>query len=200
MRKVLLFALILLSVRMSAEDFKILKINTGSVKIGKSTRVVGDVFSDTERIYWKAPKQAIQVLSLDSKKQYIFVSEDFRTHKMKSAKDYLLKNNRMSTRGLFSLSSIRDHMSDNIYWFNPTLVYIDYDPQNGEYFFLKTAESEIVLKVEGRQLVIDESVWNNCEPSPIMVDLYYHYSNSETELIASDILITPLPSELSLNN
>lgn len=95
MRKIVLLALLLVSVSLRAEDFKILFINTESIKIGKTTRVAGDVFSDAEKIFWKDGKQAMKVMSLDTKKQYVLVSEDFRQRKLKSAKDFIVKNNEL---------------------------------------------------------------------------------------------------------
>ena len=198
MRKIVLLALLLLSVSLRAEDFKILFINTESIKIGKTTRVAGDVFSDAEKIYWKDGKQAMKVLSLDTKKQYVLVSEDFRQRKLKSAKDFIVKNNRLSTRGIGNLSSVAALLGDRIYWLNPTLITIDYDLENGEYFFLKVKDKEIRLEMEDQQLVLDDHIWGDNNPSPTEVDLYFHYKDGDNELVNSGILIIPLPSEISL--
>ena len=82
MRKILLYALLLASVSLQAEDFKILFINTESIKIGKNTCVAGDVFSGGDKILWKDRKQAMKVISLETKKQYVLVSEDFKQRKL----------------------------------------------------------------------------------------------------------------------
>ena len=183
MRKIVLLALLLLSVSLRAEDFKILFINTESIKIGKTTRVAGDVFSDAEKIYWKDGKQAMKVLSLDTKKQYVLVSEDFRQRKLKSAKDFIVKNNRLSTRGIGNLSSVAALLGDRIYWLNPTLITIEYEPEEGEFFFLKAKDEEIKLEMDGQQLILDERIWGESVPSQIETDLYFHYKDGENELV-----------------
>lgn len=198
MRKIVLLALLLLSVSLRAEDFKILFINTESIKIGKTTRVAGDVFSDAEKIYWKDGKQAMKVLSLDTKKQYVLVSEDFRQRKLKSAKDFIVKNNRLSTRGIGNLSSVAALLGDRIYWLNPTLITIEYEPEEGEFFFLKAKDEEIKLEMDGQQLILDERIWGESVPSQIETDLYFHYKDGENELVDPGVLIIPLPNEIHL--
>lgn len=198
MRKILLFALLLFSVSLRAEDFKILFINTESIKIGKTTRVAGDVFCDAEKIFWKDGKQAMKVISLDTKKQYVLVSEDFMQRKLKSAKDFIVKNNRLSTRGIGNLSTVGGQVGEKVYWFNPTLITIDYELEESEYFFLKVKDEEIRLEMEDQQLVLDEHIWSEGHPSPTEADLYFHYKDGDNELVNSGILIIPLPSEIQL--
>ena len=198
MRKIVLLALLLLSVSLRAEDFKILFINTESIKIGKTTRVAGDVFSDAEKIYWKDGKQAMKVLSLDTKKQYVLVSEDFRQRKLKTAKDFIVKNNRLSTRGIGNLSSVAALLGDRIYWLNPTLITIEYEPEEGEFFFLKAKDEEIKLEMDGQLLILDERIWGESVPCQIETDLYFHYKDGENELVDPGVLIIPLPNEIHL--
>lgn len=198
MRKIVLLALLLVSVSLRAEDFKILFINTESIKIGKTTRVAGDVFSDAEKIFWKDGKQAMKVMSLDTKKQYVLVSEDFRKRKLKSAKDFIVKNNRLSTRGIGNLSSVAALLGDRIYWLNPTLITIDYEPEEGEFFFLKAKDEEIKLEMDGPQLIFDERIWGESVPSQIETDLFFHYKDGENELVDPGVLIIPLPNEIYL--
>ena len=198
MRKFFLLVLLLVSASLHAEDFKILFINTESIKIGKNTCVAGDVFSDADKIFWKDGKQAMKVLSLETKKQYVLVSEEFKQKKLKSAKDFIVKNNRLSTRGIGYLAIVADQVGEKVYWLNPTLITIDYDLENGEYFFLKVKDKEIRLEMEDQQLVLDDHIWGDNNPSLTEVDLYFHYKDGDNELVNSGILIIPLPSKISL--
>lgn len=196
MRKLLLLSLCLVSISLSAEDFKILFINTGSIKIDKKACVAGDVFSDEGKIFWKDGKQAMKVISLDTKTQYVMVSEDFKQRKLKSAKDYLVQYHRLSTRGVGSLSTVASLVGKKVYWFNPTLIKIDYEPEEGEYFFLTVGDEKIKLEMDGQQLVLDERIWGEANPVPIETDLYFHFKDGEEKLVNSGIQIIPLPSEI----
>ena len=199
MRKFCILVLLLVSASLHAEDFKILFINTESIKIGKNTCVAGDVFSDGDKIFWKDGKQAMKVISLETKKQYVLVSEDFKQKKLKSAKDFIVKNNRLSTRGIGNLATVAGQFGEKVYWLNPTLISIDYEPEDGEYFFLKVKDEEIRLEMEDQQLVLDDHIWGEKNPNPTETDLYFHYNDGDNELVSSGILIIPLPSEIHLN-
>ena len=198
MRKFCILVLLLVSASLHAEDFKILFINTESIKIGKNTCVAGDVFSDGDKIFWKDGKQAMKVISLETKKQYVLVSEDFKQKKLKSAKDFIVKNNRLSTRGIGNLATVAGQFGEKVYWLNPTLISIDYEPEDGEYFFLKVKDEEIRLEMEDQQLVLDDHIWGEKNPNPTETDLYFHYNDGDNELVSSGILIIPLPSEIHL--
>lgn len=198
MRKFFLLVLLLVSASLHAEDFKILFINTESIKIGKNTCVAGDVFSDGDKIFWKDGKQAMKVISLETKKQYVLVSEDFKQKKLKSAKDFIVKNNRLSTRGIGNLAMVAGQVGEKVYWLNPTPISIDYEPEDGEYFFLKVKDEEIRLKMEDQQLVLDDRIWGEKNPNPTETDLYFHYKDGDNELVSSGIMIIPLPSEIHL--
>ena len=52
--------ILLVAATLWADDYKILKMNTASIKIGNKTCTSGDVFSDKSVIYWKGDKQAFQ--------------------------------------------------------------------------------------------------------------------------------------------
>ena len=198
MRIFLLILSLLASVSMCAEDFKILFLNTESIKIGKTVRSVGDTFSDSEKIYWKDGKQAMKVISLETKKQYVLVSEDFKQRRIKSAKDYVVKNYRLSTRGDGGLSTVGAQVGDRVYWFDPIQIAIDYEPEDGEFFFLRLDGKDLPLEMTEGQLVLDSKIWGDTEIQPIEPDLYFHYKDGEDELVSQGILIIPLPSEIQL--
>ena len=198
MRKLLLLSLCLVSISLSAEDFKILFVNTESIKIDNKTCVAGDVFSDAGKIYWKDGKQAMKVISLDTKTQYVMVSEDFKLRKLKSAKDFIVKYHRLSTRGIGDLSSVASLIGKKIYWLDPTLIKIEFKPEDGEYFFLTAGDEKIKLDMDDQQLVLDERIWPEANPVPIETDLYFHFKNGDEQLVNSGIQIIPLPSEIKL--
>ena len=142
---------------MHAEEFRILYLNTENIKIGKTVYNVGDTFNDNEKIYWKDGKQAMKVISLDTKKQYVLVSEDFKKRKMKSARDFIVKNNRLSTRGQGNLSTVRRQIGDHIYLLDSILIPIDYEVEEGEYFYLKYKDKQQPLTMVDGQLLFDFS-------------------------------------------
>ena len=196
MRKILLLILMVLPVSVRAGDLKILFLNTDSIKIGASSRKVGDVFNEDERIFWKDAKQAMKVISLETNKQYVLVSEDFKQRKLRSAKDFLVRSNRLSTRGFGKLSAVADQVGYKIYWIDSVSIPIDYVPDEGEFFLLKFGPRVVRLPWKNGNLVFDSDIWKGLEPAPTEADLFYCYSDGEEELVSSGILLIPLPDEI----
>ena len=194
MHKLLLMLSLCISLSATAQDFKILFVNTGTIRVGGKELKAGDVFNQDETIQWTEPKQAMKVQSLTDKQRYIFVSEDFSDHKMKSAKDYLVKSNRLSTRGSGSLSSVGRKMSDTIYVMDEEMIPIDYVPDESEYFFVTNGAGRFVLDFQDKHLLISPEIWADNEP--VEVDLFYHYADGEEECVKEAIQIIPLPKEL----
>ena len=198
MRRILLLVTLFASVSLFAEDFKILFLNTESIKIGKTVRTTGDTFNDSEKIFWKDGKQAMKVISLDTQKQYVLVSEDFKQRKLKSVKDFIVKNYRLSTRGTGSLTTVANQVGPRVYWFDPTLIDITYEPDNGEYFLMTIEEHDAKLEMVEGQLILDSSIWGDIDPHPTEADLHFVYPDGERELVSQGILLIPLPKEVRL--
>ena len=198
MRRLFLLLALMASVSMRAEDFKILFLNTESIKIGKTVCVVGDTFNDSEKIFWKDGKQAIKVMSLDTKKQYVLVSEDFKQRKMKSAKDFIIKNNRLSTRGIGNLSAVARQIGDKIYWVDPIIIDVAFKPEKGEYYYLVIDLRKHILEYSDGHLVFDSGIWGDSTPTQETADLFFHFSDGSDELVSSEIEIVPLPNEVIL--
>lgn len=102
-----------------ADNYKILQINTSSVKIGNQLCKIGDVFSDETPILWSNAKQALKAMNLQTKQIRLFVANNFFNTKAKSVKDYYIKTNHLSTRGgMISFSDLADELSDTIYLYD----------------------------------------------------------------------------------
>lgn len=198
MRKVLLLLLLCVTTTAVAEDFKILFVNTGTIRIGGKNLGRGDIFSDSENIAWINAKQAIKVLSMTSHKQYVFVSTDFAERKLKSAKDYLVKTNRLSTRGSGSLSSVARQIGETLYVVDTTEVAISYEPDEAEYFFLLLDGNRLNLTYNDGKLVFTPDIWAGKE-EPITVDLLFHYADGDEEYVIEELCIMPLPSVIILD-
>lgn len=197
MRRFLLLFAICLSVSATAQDFKILFVNTGTIRIGDKDLSAGDVFSQSETIQWSDAKQAMKVLSLSDKKQFIFAATDFKERKMKSAKEYLVKTNRLSTRGSGSLSSVVRQIGETLYVIDTTCVAISYTPDESEFFFLLCDGNRHELEYKDGKLIFTPDIWGGLQ-EPISVDLYYRYADDKDELVVDGLSIVPLPKTVQI--
>ena len=195
-RFILLFALCI-SINATAQDFKILFVNTGTVRIGGKDLSAGDVFNQSETIQWSDAKQAIKALSLSDNKQYVFVSTDFKERKLKSAKDYLVKTNRLSTRGSGSLSSVARQIGETLYVIDTNCVSISYTPDESEFFFLLSDGNRHELEYQDGELIFTPEIWFG-RHEPMTADLYFHHSDNEDELVLEELRIIPLPETVQI--
>ena len=190
--------LLCVSFAASAQDFEILFVNTGTIKIGGKDLKKGDVFYESDKISWKDDKQAMKVLSLSDYKQYVLVSPEFKQNKIKTVKDYLVRTNRMSTRGSGSLSSVARQLGNTVYVVDTTRIPIAYQPDESEYFFLVSSGKRFELGYKDGHLVLSPDIWK--EESPVTCELHFHFSDGEEECVMEELSIIPLPKEILNGN
>lgn len=138
MRKsIIAFLTLLVTATIWADDYKILKMNTPSIKIGKRICKSGDVFSDQDKILWSADKQAIKVQNLKTKEIRLFVGNDFFTKKSTSIKDYYVKTNHLSTRGnMMTLDEFAEQLPDTLYLWDDIKMELPFAPEDSSFFFI----------------------------------------------------------------
>ena len=121
MRKAYVLTLVLLfTLVIFADDYKILQLNTSYVKIGNRNCTKGDVFSDESVIFWEKDKQAFKAQNLNTKEIKLFAEPDFRAKGSKTIKDYYVKSKRLSARG--NGFSVFDEIPDTIFFFDSLLM------------------------------------------------------------------------------
>lgn len=120
MKKVaLVLSALCLSMTLLADNYKILQMNTSSVKIGNKMYKTGDIFPDSDPISWTNDNQAIKAMNLYTKQIKLFAAKVFKDIEAKSIKDYFLKNSHLSTRGgVASFSDLREELSDTLYLYD----------------------------------------------------------------------------------
>ena len=197
MRKIVLLLLFFVSVSSAAQDFKILFVNTETIRIGGKDLKKGDVFFESDKISWKGDKQAMKVLSLSDNKQYVLVSNEFKQKKVNSAKDYLVRSNRLSTRGAGSLSGVARQLGSTIYVVDTTRVPVAYVPQEAEYFFLILSSGRrFNIGYDDGHLVFSPEIWQG--ESVSSGELFFHYSDGIEECVIDNLSIISLPETIQI--
>lgn len=93
MRKILLLIIsFLLTVNISATEYKILKLNTESIKIGNKICRKDSVFNDTWTISWTSTKQCMTVQNMNDRTISYLSGAAMQSQNAKTVKDYLLHN------------------------------------------------------------------------------------------------------------
>lgn len=99
-----------------ADNYKILLMNTKTIKIGTRVYKKGDMFSDDSVIFWEKDKQALKAQNLTTKEIRLFAEPEFKAKDCKTIKDYYIKNNRLSARaGGLTLSDMAEGLTGTFY-------------------------------------------------------------------------------------
>ena len=191
------------SITSLADNYKILQINTSSVKIGKQICKIGDVFPDAEPILWSNDKQAMKAMNLKTKQIKLFAAKVFQNMEAKSIKDYYLKNNHLSTRGgINTFSDLAEELSDTIYLYDvvqmesPVRIdslssYLISYVQNGE------KKWRTLMSTDEHFFFSRELFGADIDSNEFTITLYFRKKGLEDYLISEDIFVVLLPLNIS---
>ena len=202
MKRLLLIFFVCTNLHLYADDYKILQINTSSIKIGEVLCKQGDIFSDEARIFWSNDKQAFKAMNMKTKQIKLFVSRDFNHFKAKNIKEYYIKNNHLSTRGaLISFSDLEEELSDTIFILDTipieSPVYIDslssfiisyVDGEKTKWCTLMSNEDNFFLS---RELFTEDNT-----DGKYTLTLYYRRKGLEDYLITDKLYVVLLPQQI----
>jgi hypothetical protein len=182
MRKsIIAFLTLLVTATIWADDYKILKMNTPSIKIGKRICKSGDVFSDQDKILWSADKQAIKVQNLKTKEIRLFVGNDFFTKKSTSIKDYYVKTNHLSTRGnMMTLDEFAEQLPDTLYLWEDITMELPFAPEDSSFFFIaykdkNGSDRKSMLETADDSITVSRQSFDSEEDrDEITVSFHYH--------------------------
>ncbi len=110
-RMIILFVLLSLVQLLSAVNYKVLFVNSGTVKIGGKKAVRDMVFDEKEDIEWSSENQAMKVQNMSSSRVIIIAAKSLLEKKTKSLSDYFGRVKHLSTRGYVSHNIITDTVS-----------------------------------------------------------------------------------------
>ena len=126
------------SLQLFADDYKILQMNSKSIKIGKVFCSQGDIFSEDNQIFWTNDKQAMKAMNLRTKQIKVFTAKAFISNQARSVKDYYVKINHLSSGGMISFTDLAEELSDTLYLYDAIPIESpqkkDYD--NYEFFYV----------------------------------------------------------------
>ena len=173
-----------------ADNYKILQMNTKTIKIGSRIYKKGDVFSEDSTIHWSNDKQALKAQNMETKKIQLFVADAFQKKQSKSIKDYYIKNNRLSARS-FGLDEMVEILSETFYLLDTIRIESPVPVDSTRYFY-------ITFKDEGKEvrksmpmlddeLLIDRSMFPRADKAPeTKVSMSYTCEGVDEDYLLTD--------------
>lgn len=203
MKKVaLVLSALCLSMTLLADNYKILQMNTSSVKIGNKLYKAGDVFPDSDPISWANDKQAIKAMNLNTKQIKLFAAKVFKDIEAKSIKDYFLKNSHLSTRGgVVTFSDLTDELSDTIYLYESVQIESPVKIDSISSYLISYEQNGIkiwrtLMSTDKYFYICRELFGENIDGGEYTLTLYFRKKGMEDFLISNDIEIVLLPLDV----
>lgn len=198
-RRLKLAALAMLATGIAnADNYKILQMNTSSVKIGNKICGKNDVFSDRDIIYWSKETQAFKAQNTSSKQIRLFAAPDFKRHKSKTINEYILRTTRLSTRGGMSLSELEEYLTDEFFMLDSIMIETTERTDSARYFMISYEDEGKTVKkrTEGEDgwLIIDRSILPDNKAAELKLSVSYVNEKINEEYKLTDSMkITLLP-------
>ena len=96
-RILLLLAIVLMVIDLSAKQYKILSVrNPSSIDIGGKVHKAGDFFDDSEPITWADESQVMAIQSQDDKRTTYLTGSSMKSKNAKTVKDYIMHSGKLS--------------------------------------------------------------------------------------------------------
>lgn len=188
---------------MLADNYKILLMNTKTIKIGACVYKKGDTFSDDSVIFWEKDKQAMKAQNLTTKEIRLFAEPEFKAKGCKTIKDYYVKNNHLSSRDArLTLSDMAEGLKGTFYLLDTVYIESPMPVDSTRYFYISydyagKSEKKVLKKKEDR-LIIDRSLFPRAKDlSEIKLSMLYYYKGIDEDYLLSDsMMIVLIPDKI----
>lgn len=210
MNKILtIFSIFIFSLSASATDdiYKILFINTPSIKIGGKNLTKGDEFASSAIINWSSNKQAMRVVSLSTNRQIVLTPK--AASGKKTLASYLKAEKNLSTRPGFpaSIPALRQVIPANIQLLDRYEISTSVPIDSERFFFASyIKDGETINKklpsLPNEGFYIDRTLWEidgvSYPPSSTVVSIHYYDVPSNKIIdVVSNLLIEPLDEKIN---
>ena len=186
-----------------ADDFKILYLTSPDITINGKACKVGDTFSRNASIAWTAPRQAMKVLDLATKKQNLIVAEEYAKNKSHDIASYLVATKHLSTRRgeLINTLELGVALGETHYLLDSIKVETRLPVDENHFFFATyNHNGETInkkLSTNGNTLIFDRSIYtidgHAIRPFDVTLSVWYmDKSNRKRTLVTDKMVVLPL--------
>lgn len=190
-----------------ADNYKILQMNTLSVRIGNREYKKDDVFSDDSIIVWTKKKQAFKAQNTKTKEIHLFTEADFKLRNSKTIREYFIKTNHLSVRATgLSLSDLSEVLNSSVFSLLDTLTFESPIPLDSTryYYVCYKLDNNVIKKrlpsMDGR-FVIVRSTLELIKPDSngvVEFSIYFRSEDvAEDYLLSDSMRVILLPLEIA---
>lgn len=207
--KSLLFMIFAIAVvNLAFGDYKILQLNSPSIKVNGKNLHAGDVFKAPGTISWTNPRQAMKVLDMTDMKQQMIVAGQYEKSKVADVKTFLSQMKQMSTRdgATDNLITLRHRLSGEHYLADSLVFNTTYPTDDNHFFYVSYVDrngDEInkLIPNDNGTFVLTRDIYtvDGVSGDPYDIDLTVFYLDDEEgtlTIVTDDMKIIAVPDML----
>ena len=205
-KRIILIAIFLMDICLnisSQEGYKILFLNTETIKVGQRELHVGDTLQDNEPIYWSNESQAMKVINLKNHKQRVIPADMELLQNKLSLSDILSDIHTLAVRDgqIMTIFQLRNDIGDEILLADTVQLDVNIPIDDEHYFFVAYHNgSELIYKKlpqKEKQFIIDRSLFivDGVSVEPFSTSIRIYYQNGDSRELVSDeckLIVIPL--------
>ncbi len=197
MRKFSFLLLLFSYLQVYADDYRILQLNTNSIRIGNVQCKQGDTFPDDAQICWSHEQQAIKAMNLKTKRIRVFACKAFTDVKAKDIKDYYIKSNHLSTRvGVNTYSDLAEELSDTVYVLDNCPIESPVKIDSLSSYLISYGDKEKIwrnLMTTDKVFYLNRELFEDSCQESISLSLYFRRKGLDDYLITDSLIVVVLP-------
>lgn len=187
----------------SAQQYRILYLNTPSIRIGSQDKRIGDVFAAADPIQWQSNEQVMKVKNTETQDQYVLCQEQMQ----KICASNTLKAYHRVTKGLYTratdddpIAALAQQFSQEACVENELRLPFTQKETGATYYITYRYNEEFVKKTftqTSDALVLSRAELYDIngkiiQPIPVEAELYQYQASSQTATILATGFIIPI--------
>ncbi len=204
----ILFLVLGILVSLSAyADYRIVFLNTPTIKINGKSLKVNDIFAPSSSVEWTSPKQAMKIIDTASGEQRLLVASQYQKSKAKNIQSYISGVKHLSSRGIGSSNvvALRATLSDHFFFTDSLKIETDFPTDHQRFFYISyTYNGEEINKMipnDNGSFTISQDIFTiDGKPIPpfetTLSVFYLDETTGKVTLITEDMAITLIPDRL----
>ena len=188
-------------------DYRIVFLNTPTIKINGKSLKVNDVFHPSAYVEWTSPKQAMKIVDTASGEQRLLIASQYQKSKAKNIQSYISGVRHLSSRGIgaSNIVALRATLSDHFFFTDSLKIETDFPTDNHRFFYISYTyngkEINKMIPNSNGSFTISQDIFTiDGKPIPpfdtTLSVFYIDKTTGKVTLITEDMAITLIPDHL----
>jgi hypothetical protein len=188
-------------------EYRIVFLNTPSIKINGKPLKINDKFSPFARVDWTSPKQAMKIVDTETGEQKLLVASQYLKAKAKNVGSYIKGVKHLSSRGVGTANvvALRAALTDNFFFTDSLKIETKFPTDHQRFFYISYnyngEEINKMIPNDKGAFTISDDIFTidgkKIPPFETTISLYYvDETKSKVTLITDKMGITMIPVQL----